>query len=96
MKGTPTQNIVLNPKYSQCEYLAKTLVKQVKSCKTQDTCTRVRDAVLEVTSAPMGIQLCQCRTFVKVNMNMEMNRQIGIESKQYFSSSANSKQNYDF
>ena len=30
MKGTPTQNMILNSKYSQCEYLAKTLVKTSK------------------------------------------------------------------
>ena len=61
MKGTPAQNMIVTFKYSQCEYLAKTLIKQSKSSKTRDTCTRVRDALLQVTSAPMVRQRCQWR-----------------------------------
>ena len=69
----------MTSKYSRCDYLAKKPCKnKAKSSKTQYTRTRVRDAVLKVTSAPMEIQRCQCRTIVKVKMNIEMNTQIGI------------------
>ena len=30
MKGTPAQNMIMTFKYSQCEYLAKNLIKQSK------------------------------------------------------------------